>query len=174
MRTYTVAAGKQAARPLVSPFPRFGLRTGAWNVQLSDGWDYELPANASQWVKLCGDTFNPIDRDKNAVMLAARHFRGRLEVTPYLNIQGERLFPESPGAYRGEWPVVEVEAGRDIFFYYDVVAGKAHAHIDYEGEVYELEIPHPGACRVRFEVNFYFGGSEPAPKQVSIRKKRIG
>lgn len=173
MRTYTVQPGKKAARPLVSPFPRFGLIAGAWRVQLLDGWDYTLPRNRSQWVKLCGETFNPIDRDRNAVMLAARHYNGRLEVTPYLNIQGSAFFPESPGNILGEWPVVEVETGKDIFFYYDGIAGIAHTHIDYEGEVYELNARHPGMCRIRYEVNFYFGGSEPAPKQVSIRKERI-
>lgn len=180
MKEYIVNKGKHAARPLILK-PEFGkLPSAAWKVQLGKGWDYELPRNRLQWVKICGHTFNPVNRNKNSVMLAARRNKDKIELAPYYNINGESWYKgggsDAPKEVQVTWPVVEIDLGSKevITFFYFAQKGKIYSGIITDNEMKEKghKILHPGIGCIQYEVNFWFGGSEKAPQDVSIFKQK--
>lgn len=176
MKTYTVKAGQQAARPLVIAGDIFNRNPeNGWEVRLIDGWDYELANN--QWVKLCGDTFNPVKRDKNTILLAARnHPKKGLQITPYYNIDGKIYtadHPDTPDEMKKDWPVIQVQTGKRIQFGYKCEGARVTASILYDGQRVVHKIAHPGVGCIQSEVNFYFGGSLPAPNDIRIDKTRL-
>lgn len=176
MKKYTVQEGKQASRPLVWPLPRFGRPIALWRLQLGNGWSYQLPRNRTQWVKLCGETFNPIRRDKNAIMLAARHtVEGGREITPYYNINGLDYYPESrdvPPELARTWPVLKVDTYTDILYGFTEDDDIVTVTIIYKGETTVHRMVHDGIGCLRFEVGFFFGGSEPAVTDIDVLKER--
>jgi len=176
MKKYTVQPGKFSARPLLFRMDLGRNPSGAWKIQLLDGWDYELPTNQSQWLKLCGETYNPVNRDKNAVMLAARYYQGKIQIAPYYNINGARLGadgPDTPDAMKPEWPIIEVKPKRDIFFGYKAEGARVTTTVIASGERRLHRITHPGVGCTQYEVNFYAGGSVPAVQEISVTKGRL-
>lgn len=177
MKEYTVKAGQQAARPLV-----FGVDSGrnpfaGWRMSLGKGWDYVLESNEDQWLKLCGETFNPVNRDKNAVMLAARRAPGEdwVELSPYYNVDGEQFYYENQD-YPADWPVVRIPISekRDFFYSYRTEKVRVTATIMLsDGSRYLHRFVHKGIGCFQSEVNFYFGGSIPAPQDISLWKEKL-
>lgn len=176
-KLYTVEPGKFAARPLVSQLPNIGRNPkDAWQVQLWDGWDYELPENQSQWLKVCGITFNPFNRNKNSIMLAARRYDGRIEIAPYYNIDGARLGadgPDTPEMMQRDWPVLVVSEEQMIHFSLNCEGARVTTTIAIDGMRKIHRITHPGVGCFQYEVNFYAGGSVPASQEISVLKGKL-
>ena len=177
MRTYTVQEGKQAARPMVINFGTGRNPVNGWEIFLRDGWDYRLEKNQTQWVKLCGDTFNAFNRDKNTILLGARSLPGAgIQITPYYNVDG-RIYtvdhPETPEELRKDWPKLTVLAGNRITFAYKCEGARVTATILYKDARIVHRFTHSGIGCIQSEVNFYFGGTQPAPNDISIDKHRL-
>ncbi len=174
MKKYTVKKGQHAARPLVLPRPRVGRSIrSAWRVRLGEGTSYTLARNADQWNKLAGETFNPINRSENAIMLAWRCVDGLHQVTPYYNVKGAIWMPERHPAKYPDWPVIEVKPGHDIYYGIHADGARVTVTIVYADQVFTHRVAHPGTGCFQYEVSFWFGGSEPAPQTMSIGKERL-
>lgn len=175
MITYTIKENEKIARPFVLPRPRVGRSfRSAWRIRLGEGTDYVLNRNVDQWNKLCGETFNPIDRSENAILLGWRHVNGIHQITPYYNVKGEIWMPERrPAKYSDNWPVIKVEQDQDIFYGIYANRGRVIVTIGYVGKVFTHRIVHSGTGCFQYEVNFYFGGQEPAPQLMQINKERL-
>lgn len=167
---YTCQPGQFAARPPVLNIRQGVSPAGEWEVVLLEGWEYELPENQSQWLKLCGDSFRFIPSNKDAVMLAARHLNGVIEVSPYYNENSAQLYYETSPA---GWPKVEVWPGQVIGFRYYVVPGAVVTEIDYDGVQYLHSVNHSGITNHVREINFYAGGSVPPVAEISLKKRRV-
>jgi len=184
MNLYKIKKGRHAARPLMlrircNPFGIYGNFRGHWQARLGDGWIYELPTNHNQWNKLCGDSFRLIDSSRQAVMLGVRHneIYGLTEVSPYYNIGGNYVYYEAAGR-PDDWPLVEVLPGQLIDFQYIVGPNnwvQTRIELPDIGRVEWHKIRHPAAGGSWFsrEVNLWFGGTQPAPHDVTVWKKRI-
>lgn len=177
MRLYTVQPGKQAAAPLVL-HTDFGRNPSAgWKMSLAHGWDYELPRNRDQWLKACGETFNLVNRDKNTVICGIRRLPGAelVQLSPYYNVDGEQVYWENQGR-PDDWPVVNIpiDEERDFFFAYRAEGARVTTTIILpDWARYLHRFTHKGIGCIQSEVNFYFGGSEPALQQIGLWKQRL-
>lgn len=167
MTTYMIEAGKFYCSPRVFYAKDDRNPEGEWSVTLQRGWEYELPSNQSQWLKLCGDSFERVLNDHNSVMLGARYYDGVLQVAPYYNVEGERRW-----ASGDDWPIVVVDTGKEIRFSYEAVDDVINTTIKYKGKTYRhsMEVPHENYFR---EINFYGGGSVAPVTTLTIKKKRF-
>lgn len=177
MKEYVVQPGKFAARPLVVRLDWGRRPSGAWRLQLGKGWDYKLPSNQSQWLKGCGDTFNPVKRNQNAVMLGIRHDgEGIVQAAPYYNVAGAELGadgPDTPDELKPDWPVLEINPFEDFFFAYRTEGARVTCTL-IQGEQRLLHrFAHTGIGCLQSEVNFYAGGSVPAVQEISLWKERL-
>jgi len=174
MKKYSIKEGQHASRPYVLPRPRIGRSIrSAWRVRLGEGTTYSLDRNADQWNKLCGETFSPIHRSENAIMLAWRCVDGVHQVTPYYNVNLDIWMPERHPDKYDEWPVIDVKPGQDIWYGIHTERSRVAVTIATGDQVFTQRIIHPGTGCFQYEVSFWFGGSEAAPQRMEILKERL-
>jgi hypothetical protein len=102
-------------------------------------------------------------------MLAARHYDGKIQVSPYYNIDKEQRYLENGGE---DWPVLNVEENEEIIFSYYATTDSVYASITYRGNSCSHGIDHSGISRYQKEINFWAGGSVPPVASISILKYR--
>lgn len=184
---YVVPAGSFESSPS-RVYTHSGTPGGTWEIYLEQGWDYILPRNQKQWLKICGDAliqdYDDIRENPYAVMLAARHDgQGHIEVTPYYNKNGYSHYPEL-FAINDTWPVFEVNEKDIIQFSYRVEQSPSAPGGPTEyifttlkvGDPVRLQAEHLFAMEgylYQREINFYAGGAEPTTQPLSILKRRI-
>lgn len=170
-RIYTIKPGTFNCTPVIINSGNSDYPSGHWQIELLEGWDYILSSNQSQWLKLCGETFNVLSNNNNLVALGVRHYKNKIEISPYYNRNGEQWYWEK--RKDESWPIVEVKQNEKIDFgYYTDDSDNIYVIIDHNSSVYyhTFSIPHKRYWR---EVNFYGGGSVLPTKKLIIKKRRF-
>lgn len=184
---YSVAPNSFEATPS-RVYTHHGTPGGTWEIYFEQGWNYILPSNQKQWLKICGDALlqdiDDLSGNPNAVMLAARHDgKGHIEITPYYNKNGYSHYPEL-FAINTTWPVFEVNEKDLIKFSYRVEQSPSVPNGLTDYIITTLEVGDPVRLRAEHlfamdgylfqrEINFYAGGSVPTVDFLTIRKRRI-
>lgn len=189
LERYTVDPGQFAARP-ARTYTHHGRPAGAWQVVLENGWDYILPRNQKQWLKICGDALTFEQDNPEAVMLAARYDGEKIQVTPYYNKNGYSYYPERY-AQNDTWPVYTITTNDTIYFSYEARDTTFNIYPGKDTTVTNLyttlQINNPPKMRARHlfgphpamannfvrEINFYAGGSVPTVDFLTLYKRRL-
>lgn len=142
-----------------------------WKVIFQENCRYEikekdgsLSNDQADWNKLCGTFFSIFNTRKDAAMIGWRYnvTTQQIELAPYYHIDGSRdMFP----------PLVYTTPGEPL---------SITLNINYETQQYQWEIEQRDKLAThQFTfthqrttcgfINFYFGGNQPAPQEVSCK-----
>ena len=168
MTKYIVKKGKHFSSPIVSLIPK-KIGKIVWKIQLGDGIEYSLEKNRRQWNKLAGITFDPIKRNRDSILLAWRYVNGKHELCPYFNVDSKNIMPETDSSI----PIWEINSSKPVFLNINLDKGIVKMRLDQDNQVFTYRYVHRRTKCISFEVGFYFGGSEAAPNDISVYKKRL-
>lgn len=167
---FTIRKGNHFCWPRVFKM-RQDTRQICWKAIFADTCNYNL-GNEDQedWNKLLGIFYNLLDPHDNTVMVGWRYNpkTNLIELNAYFHLNKERFFTDT---------LMTIGFMQDLYVTFN---------IDYKQQTYQvvLESPNTGSRaeytqafkhnRTRnWEINFYFGGNQPAPQTISVWKGQI-
>lgn len=171
-KTYTVKKGRHFSFPRVLSFDR-KVEKVRWDVIFANNADYLIAKNGKtnidqkDWNKLCGVFYNLLNTRDETAMIGWRYNQETclIELAPYYHIDGSRdMFPPMMEVQRLESFSVELSIDRKVKKYKWKLQ-----KLDFETT---HEMPFIHSRKTNGYINFYFGGNQKAPQQVSCQMKR--
>lgn len=182
-RDYVVPANRFYSSPRI--VGTHDIACGRWEVIFRDGIPYcglEPFAECHDLMKACGDSFSlTAPSNENSVMMGYRFLpydesnrdSGRIQVTPYLNIDRSnvnRWFPEM----KPDWPLVDVDTGEVVVFQYVTRNDTTiDMQIEYLGEEYKTSYTHPNISEPVRTIGIWAGGTSKPVVDKHMSRRRI-
>ena len=169
LECFLIEKGEHAAHPtLIAGIQAIEVTSQKWEVVFGEGTNYDL-ANIDQadYNKLCGRTFDLLDRNYEAAMIGWRYnsMNGMIELVGFFNQEDEHYII-GPIMEVAQCEVFEVQLSIDFDAkIYSWVITKE----DGSFQQYSFQFQHD--LRASYEVNVYFGGNQRAPQDMQIYKR---
>ena len=172
MKEYSVKKGRHFSSPRVYKLRR-DPQVIRWEIRFLDNCNYiireadgEVSVDQKDWNKLCGVFFKVLSFNtrKESVMMGWRYNieRDEIELAPYYHINaGRDMFRPMMTVKREEIFRLELSIDREKMVYRWVM--------EKDGFSRQHEMPFTHTSFTCGFINFYFGGNQPAPQEVSCR-----
>lgn len=168
MTTYTVQAGNHFSFPRIFKLKR-NPEEVRWDVKFNSNCDYKIlnedgsiHHDQRDWNKLCGVFFSLFNTRKDSAMMGWRYNEknDEIEMAPYYHVNASRdMFPTMMTVKREEPFTLRLRIDLDNKKYIWLMEKE-----DFKAK-HEMDFGHGGGfCGI---INFYFGGNQVAPQEVS-------
>ncbi len=169
-KTYTVKKGKHFSFPRVFKIG-WKLKKIQWRVIFNEDCNYimkdekgEIHSDQKDWNKLCGVFYNMFNTRKNTAMMGWKYdpIKDKIDIAPYYHISGST-----------DWfrPMLSLNRGDELFLELEIDRiSKKYIWLMRVGKnVVTHEMPFTHKKKLNAFINFYFGGNQKSPQEVSAK-----